>query len=221
MNYLNSLLHFTQPPNILGFCGTRRDKVYRLLDKEVWTSEEVKEAKQFFESFSAMNAYLFSIAKFLGKNYLNEDVINAYLIGWDLWETFDSELLKNELKQISMSSQLSKINDLPAGMAFTHNFHVLYFGAVVKDIPGIQALANSCKVSLGAVINTNEIRYNKLLPDFSIREAVIKLNTNLLDLKKGDRFFFHYKNIFKKATPSEIKLYEHDLFKVLDFVNNA
>ncbi len=222
MNYLKNLLQFSYTPNRLGFCGAKKPGIYALLDKDKWSSADVREVKDFLGGFKAMMAYLKAVSKACGRDLFDEAVVNAYLVGWDRWNEFDiADILKDELKAISIPEQLERINRLPHDGPFTHNFHVLYFGSVATEIPGIEKLADYCKVSLGTFIDGKTVEYNKLLPDYRIVSGRMEVKTpKFLAPEKGDRAFIHYKQVFKMAGPEDTEIYNDNFSRVLSLASS-
>ncbi|MBR9681817.1 MAG: hypothetical protein GOV00_03390 [Candidatus Altiarchaeota archaeon] len=204
----------------MGFCGDGAEKQYALLSKKEWIEGDVEGLKTFFQTFEGMMAYLTSIATFLKKDTFDDEVIRAYLIGWDGWAHFDSRLLKKELRKVSILKQVSKVESLPAGLPFTHNFHVLYFGSLARDLPGIHKLSDACKISLGKIIKGGRVKYNKLLPDLSVVEAIVDVTFEPFEASVGDFVFFHYRRVFGTATPDDMVIYEDNFNQVLTFMKS-
>ena len=213
---LRQILRFAEPPSRLGFCGVRQPSVRALIDKQEWDSPDLQQARNFISELRGMNAYLQAIAEATGKKPLDREVVAAYLVGWDGWEAFDVlGPLKQQLKRISIPSQFEKIDRIPPGLPYTHNFHVLYFGAVAREIPNVEKLADHCKISLGCLISEHTVTYNQLR-NGSLVQTPAKLKATLPGTEEGDWVFLHYGRPFKLATPAEAEVYHRNLSRILE-----
>ncbi|HDR53754.1 MAG TPA: hypothetical protein ENN60_03760 [archaeon] len=203
-------------------CGARSPRIYDLIDKPVWNARDLTSLRDFVKKLHAMNAYLTALAEATDKDILDPEVVNAYLIGWNGWKDFEvAAPLKRELKKISIPSQFEKIDNMPEDLPFTHNFHVLYFGAVAKDIPDIEKMADHCKVSLGEFSEGGAVKYNRLVEGHRLMSGDLTLKASSLPVSKGDKIFIHYRTPFKLATPQEVGLYQDNFNRILAWFTSS
>ncbi|MBR9679899.1 MAG: hypothetical protein GOU99_02525 [Candidatus Altiarchaeota archaeon] len=219
-NTLKLILRFSYKPNILGLCGRREDEIYKLVTKSGWSAGETERAIDFVKDLKALYAYLNSIADACNKKPLDPEVVNACLIGWNKWEDYGKkavDFLKGYLKPIALSKKTELIEQLPDYVPLTHNFHTLYFGAIVLDIPKLVSFSDMCKVSQGKIVKNGVAEYNRLLPGLKLDKARLKIESPFLDISLGDEVFIHHRIVFKKANQKEKKLYNNDLQKVIEY----
>jgi hypothetical protein len=223
VNSLKLVLRFSYKPNTLGLCGREDLKIYELLKKGKWSDEETERVRGFVKDLKVLHAYLKAVGGACGKSPFAEEVVKACIIGWDKWEKFGKkagELLKENLRPIALQKKLDEIDQLPAGVPLTHNFHTLYFGAVALDIPRVLSFADRCKVSLGTVVEGGA-EYNKLLPGLRVGKGFTRIETPFFPVEPGDKVFLHHGVVFRRASAPEEKTYCKNLEKVLKALEKA
>jgi hypothetical protein len=220
---LRQVLRFSYRPNTLGLCGRSEPGIYGLLEKDRWSRKDAERVRGFARDLKGMYAYLAAIGKSCGRGPFDQEVIDAYMVGWHGWEEHGREAagyLRDGLLKFALAAKKDDVYSMPGGVPLTHCFHVLYFGGVAVEVPKLLEFADACKVSLGTV-EGGTVAYNKLLPGLELGEGHVPLKSPWLEVGDGDSVFLHHGYVFRKSTPALERLYRRDLDCVLEWARRG
>jgi len=229
---------FASKPSELGYCGIpfNLEKIINLMNSKRWEDEDIETVKKWLTSFEAFFSYTVSIAEVTKLDPFDKKIVEAYVIGNELWDkkiegNVAEKLKERIIKYVVSKNQIDALGKLSnivkkVHIPLTHNFHVLYFGSITGKLEITVSNQDMCKISLGKVKEVLEnsvvVEYNRLINDgeWKTLTAELEVQSPFFSVEKNDYVLIHWKTIFWKPTQRQVKNYRKYFERLLKSLNS-
>ncbi len=219
MNHGPSLFaSFAFPPNALGYCGPSDSG----LTEGLVSVDAAAELAHIAQQFEGAWPYLELIGGCVGRDPLDQKVVEAYWIGNELLDEIDMLVWGNSLDERfrhragdSWSTLESEIPDGKPNHAF-HVFCAYPWVGLLKSGHTDQALSviDQCRIRWGSVVSNNEagvvVESNPLTWDGArlamgpLRKEVVRRSLASSVLEVGERVALHWDYVCGRLTPVQL-----------------
>lgn len=235
MNGIELAIRFSDITNKLSFCGpgSAQEAFVRFL-KDGSNAEEVREI---ISKFEGLYPYLKAIGDKHGKDFLDDDVVEAYWIGNKLLDVFtDKDIIKivEHLVQRGLPESIGKqiIDELPVGFVPHHNFNVFYVGVgrTTGSVEMTTQNMDNCRTSWGRVVEikgtmltvmtqTLERKEDKYVLSNEQPKSIVYLPERFPSLKKDDVVGIHWGSACVVLTEEQLEQLQKYTEKTIEIMN--
>jgi hypothetical protein len=231
-------IRFSYMPNFLRYCGPKeanKDFLHYLTRPN---SKIAAAVENDLKRFEGLYPYLSAIAAKSGKKFTHHEVIEAYWIGNDLLDNFNSNDMKkiiNALVKRGLPAAVAeeRLKKLPKGMFPHHNFNVCYIGVgqTTGAVPTTLENMNNCMINSGIVskVGKGKLTVEKRLLQSTNRKLKLSSSTTkatvsylpqmLPKIKVGDVVALHWDLASVKLTKKQASNLNKYTERILEAVN--